>query len=133
MVVVRPQRYTFGFMERSPDFTLSAFDRCYREALNLLGSRSGRDGDKVAASGLTPCGSQVVRSPCFREAALVLECRKIYRDRIDPQGFLDREIHTHYPSQDYHAVYFGEVLRVEGTDRYVASGSQGLHGGRSGR
>ena len=53
-VVVRPSRYTRGFMEAYDSFTLSAFPEEQREALNLLGTRSGRDGDKIAASGLTP-------------------------------------------------------------------------------
>ncbi len=51
---VRPTRYTYGFMERSKRFTLSFFSRRCRSALNLCGTRSGRDVDKVAATGLTP-------------------------------------------------------------------------------
>ena len=52
-VVVRPQRYTYGFMERYDTFTLSAFPESYRKALDLLGVKSGRDGDKIAEAGLT--------------------------------------------------------------------------------
>ena len=48
-VVVRPHRYTFELIEAYPDFTLCAFSRDYRPALNLLGTKSGRDGDKIAA------------------------------------------------------------------------------------
>lgn len=120
MVVVRPQRYTHQFMERSPDFTLCSFPASHRKALNYLGSTSGRDGDKIARSGLTPCASQKVRSPCFGEARLVIECRKIYRDRLDPAGFLEPTIARNYASGDYHSVYFGEVLAVRGTDEFVA-------------
>jgi len=120
MVVVRPQRYTHEFMERCGDFTLCAFAREHREALNLLGTVSGRGRDKIAESGLTPCASAVARSPCFAEAKLVVECRKIYRDAIDPAGFLDPTIERNYPTRDYHSLYFGEVLAIRGTPEYLA-------------
>ena len=56
-VVVRPVRYTYEFMERYDTFTLCAFAKAHRSQLSLLGSRSGRDGNKIAASGLTPVAS----------------------------------------------------------------------------
>ena len=118
MVVVRPQRYTHEFMEAYPDFTLCAFPRRYREALSMLGSRSGRQGDKIGASGLTPCAATAVRSPVFAEASLLIECRKIYRDAIDPAGFLDPGIAANYPSRDFHSLYFGEVLASRGTEEH---------------
>jgi flavin reductase (DIM6/NTAB) family NADH-FMN oxidoreductase RutF len=114
MVVVRPQRYTHEFTERYGDFTLSSFPKRFRTALNLLGSTSGRQGDKIGKSGLTPCAAESVRSPCFEEATLVLECRKIYRDPIDPAGFLDPAIAANYPARDYHTMYFGEIVAARG-------------------
>ena len=45
-VVVRPQRYTFEFMERYPDFTLSVLPQDQKKAMQLMGSVSGRDRDK---------------------------------------------------------------------------------------
>ena len=59
-----------------------------------------RRGDKIAASGLTPCASEAVRAPCFVEGKLVLECRTIYRDAIDPAGFIDPSIAPNYPTRD---------------------------------
>ena len=53
-VVIRPQRYTFGFIEKGEEFTLSFFSHEYHKALSVCGTTSGRDTDKVAASGLTP-------------------------------------------------------------------------------
>ena len=55
-IVVRPIRHTYSFLERHDTFTLCAFPPAYRGALQLLGSRSGRDGDKIAEAGLTPIG-----------------------------------------------------------------------------
>lgn len=109
-VYVRPQRYTKEFIDHADRFTLSFFDEAYRPALNLCGSKSGRDLDKTAAAGLTPVFEN--ETVHFAEAKLVIECKKIYTDVIRPEGFLAPYIAGCYPKEDYHAVYMGEILRV---------------------
>jgi flavin reductase (DIM6/NTAB) family NADH-FMN oxidoreductase RutF len=114
-VVVRPSRYTYEFMEQYDTFTLCCFAETHKKALSLLGSRSGRDGDKIRASGLTPSAPVTVSAPVFEEAELVIECRKIYWEDFDPARFLVPEIEQSYPNHtDYHRAYFGEILHVEG-------------------
>jgi flavin reductase (DIM6/NTAB) family NADH-FMN oxidoreductase RutF len=111
MVVVRPQRYTYEFMEKSDSFTLCAFPmEQYRDALNLCGSRSGREIDKAKACNFTPIAMSQIKAPGFDEAELILECRKIYHDDFDPARFLVPEIQENYAEKDYHRMYFGEVL-----------------------
>ena len=117
-VVVRPVRHTFQFIEKFDSFTLSAFPDDCHDALLLLGSKSGRDGNKIAESGLTPQASARVGAPGFVEAELVLECRKIYSDDFDPARFLDPTIDRNYPEKDYHRMYFGEIVAVAGTGKY---------------
>jgi len=119
-VVVRPVRYTYRFMEWYDTFTLCAFAEAYRQALSLLGSKSGRDGDKIAESGLTPIPSTKVAAPGFAEADLIIECRKIYWDDLDPAHFLLPEIERNYPQKDYHRVYFGEIVAIYGDESYAA-------------
>ena len=46
-VVVHPTRHTYDFMEKYDSFTLSGFPVQHQEALQLLGTKSGRDGDKI--------------------------------------------------------------------------------------
>jgi flavin reductase (DIM6/NTAB) family NADH-FMN oxidoreductase RutF len=121
-VVVRPTRYTYQFMEEYGAFTLCAFPKENRKALSLLGSKSGRDGNKILESGLTPIASQKVASPGYAEAELIFECRKIYWGDIDPQHFLSGDIQQNYPLNDYHRFYFGEILHLEGVDRFVEKG-----------
>lgn len=122
MVVVRPSRYTFEFINQYDNFTLCAFSKQYRKALNLLGTKSGRDGDKIAESGLTPCAAAHVSSPIFAEAELIVECRKLYWQDFDPSHFLDKKIFEHYPDPDYHRMFYGEILSVVGeSDKYAAS------------
>lgn len=118
-VVVRPTRHTFLFMERYPDFTLCAFPDAMKDRLLYCGTHSGRDVDKVAACGLTPVALPPCGAPGYAEASLVLACRKVYTDDLDPKRFLDPSIAHHYDG-DYHRIYFGEVLAVEGTSEYLA-------------
>ncbi len=120
-VVVRPSRHTLTFLELHDSFTLSAFGPGRRDALQVCGSKSGRDIDKVQESGLTPIPSEQVDAPAFNEAQLILECRKIYHDDFKPSHFLSDEIEPCYGGGDYHRVYFGEVLAVHGIDRYRAA------------
>ncbi|HIV19705.1 MAG TPA: flavin reductase family protein [Candidatus Merdivicinus intestinigallinarum] len=109
-VFIRPQRYTKEFLDRFDNFTLSFYEESSREALKLCGSKSGRDLDKIKAAGLTPVHEN--GTTYFEEARLVLECKKIYLDKIRPEGFLDPSIQKNYPENDYHLIYMGEITRV---------------------
>ena len=113
-VVVRPTRHTHAFMERYESFTLCAFPEAYRSAVLLIGTKSGRDLDKIAASGLTPVPASAVAAPAYAEAELVVECRKMYWQDMDPGHFLDPSIDGNYPHKDYHRIYFGRVMALRG-------------------
>jgi len=119
-VVVRPSRYTFQFMEQYDTFTLCVLPAHLEPAWQLLGTKSGRDGDKIAESGLTVIASTRVAAPCFAEAELVIECRKMYWDDIVPEHFLDPEIDRNYANKDYHRIYFGEILAIRGRETWSA-------------
>jgi flavin reductase (DIM6/NTAB) family NADH-FMN oxidoreductase RutF len=118
MVVVRPARYTYEFMEKYPEFTLNKFPQAYAEKLEWCGAHSGRKVDKVKHTGLTPEASRRVAAPAFAEAELVLECRKTYWSDFEPARFLADFIAGNYPKKDYHRMYFGEILAVSGTQAY---------------
>jgi len=119
-VAVRHSRFTYEFIEKYDTFTLSAFPSKFHDALSLLGSRSGRDGDKITASGLTPIAGSRVASPVFAEAEIVIECQKMYADDLNPAHFLDTTIDKHYPQKDYHRIYYGEIVHTEAVQAYIA-------------
>lgn len=79
-VYLYPTRYTCELLRSSETFTVSFFPQEYRRELAFLGTHSGRDGDKIAASGLTPV--PVGDSIAFEEAELVFVCRKIYQHQL---------------------------------------------------
>jgi len=118
-VMVRSQRHTRQFMEEYGTFTLCAFRPAFHSALQLLGSKSGREGNKIAEAGLTAMASTSVGAPCFAEAALVFECRKSYWQDMDPAGFVSPAIAANYPGRDYHRFYFGEIVAMSGTEEYL--------------
>jgi flavin reductase (DIM6/NTAB) family NADH-FMN oxidoreductase RutF len=119
MVVVRPQRYTYQFMEQYPDFTLCHFPPEYSDALMFCGSYSGRDADKIGECGLIAIASAEVASPGFEQADLIVECRKMYFDDFEPEHFLAEFIEENYPAKDYHRIYLGEIKTVFATERYL--------------
>ena len=112
-VFVRPERYTYGFMESSEGFTLSFFDEKYREALNYCGAKSGRDYDKVAETGLTPYFTGP-GYPAFAEARLVMECRKLYAEQLTREAFTGSKIlTTHYSTKGgLHKLYIAKIEKV---------------------
>jgi len=109
-VFVRPQRYTFTFMERAGAFTLSFFPPEYRSALEYCGRVSGREVDKMAATGLTPLTGPL-DTVYFAQARLVLICRKLYAQDLQQAGFTAPEVCAEiYPRADFHRLYVGEIL-----------------------
>lgn len=110
IAMVRRSRYTFEFIERLPLFTLSFYEGKHRPALNMFGSRSGRDTDKLRESGFTP----IIRDDgavYYEESALVLVCRKLYSQDILPENFIDKTIDGNfYSDKDYHRLYFSEIV-----------------------
>ena len=110
VIYVRPQRYTKQFVDREEKYTLCFFPG-YKKEMGYLGTKSGRDEDKVAAVGLTPVFGDGFTY--FAEASLVLVCRKLYQAPLKEEYFLDKRIVTDdYPKKDFHDLYVGEILEV---------------------
>ncbi len=109
-VYIRPQRYTREFVEGSEYFTFTLFDG-YRKELNILGSKSGRDGDKIREVGfhVETVGGQ----PAFREGKTVFVCKKLYGRQLSPENFVETGIvGSCYPKQDFHYMYVGEIIGI---------------------
>ena len=96
-------------MGTADTFTLTFFEEEYREALNFCGAHSGRNVDKIARTDLTPIEWEK-QAVYFQQARLVLICKKVYMQDLDPTLFLDPVIHDAYPKKDYHRMYVGEII-----------------------
>lgn len=110
-VFIRPQRYTKEFIDNAETFSLSVLPQDYKKTLSYLGTVSGRDEDKIAKSGLTVAHDGA--TPYFEEAETVLVCRKLYRQEMTPESFIDESlVGANYPNNDYHAMYVAEIQDV---------------------
>lgn len=107
---VRPQRHTHRFMEESEYFTLSFFPEKYRPQLNLCGTKSGRDTDKVKECGFTVC-TGAGNAPYFEQADLVLVCRKRMVLPMDPAA-VPEDVKRKSYHDDFHDIYWGEIVEA---------------------
>ena len=109
-IYIRPQRYTLEFVEREDYYSLCFFGPDCRQALNLCGSKSGREVDKDAATGLTPCFDEA--APYYEQARLVFLCRKLYRQDLEEGCFLDKGLLEKWYDNDLHRMFIGEIVKV---------------------
>ncbi len=107
-VFIRPTRYTFQFSEKYEGMTLSFFTEHYREELKFCGAHSGKDIEKIHKCGFTKFET-ASGAIGFSEAWLILECKKLSYQDINPENFLDMKINNNYPKKDYHRMYICEI------------------------
>ena len=110
---VRPQRYTNELMESADNFSVSVFNDAYRDKLNYLGTVSGRDEDKITKSGFTLLTDEA--APYFTEADITIFCRKLYMQKLEKDCFAPfaQDFNAqHYPMNDHHFLYIGEITKV---------------------
>lgn len=114
MIAVRPERYTYEFIEENEYFTLSFFDKKYKKDLVYLGTKSGRDEDKVRNSNLNLVREK--KLSYFQEAKLIIKCKKKFRNEIEKDSFLDGNINSWYDGPNdiggKHIFYMGEIVEV---------------------
>ena len=111
-VFIRPERYTYEFIEKSEYFTLSFLGEEYKGIHKICGSKSGRDTDKIKESGLipqiTPAGNII-----FEQSRLSLECKKLYYDDLKKQNFIEPDIaEKWYSNAGYHRMYVAEIVNI---------------------
>lgn len=108
---IRPQRYTNEFVEREDYFSLSFYGDEMRDIHSVCGKLSGREVDKAEMTGLVPEFGE--KAPYFKQARLVLICKKQYVGKIEPEGFVDKAIIDRwYPIRDFHYFYVGKIEKA---------------------
>lgn len=110
-VMVRKSRYTYQLLENAKEFTVSVpLKKDLKKALALCGTKSGRDMDKFKEANLTAEAGKVLGTPVVGECDLHYECKIVYQQGMEP-ALLDPAIKKlAYPKQDYHVVYYGEIV-----------------------
>ena len=101
---------TASFMESKDTYTLSFYTEAYRDALNYCGTHSGKDGNKVQGSGLTPITTPN-GSKAFSEAWLIIECKKMVEQQFTPEAILDPAAREKWGAEP-HKMFIGEIINV---------------------
>ncbi len=111
-VYVKPCRYTYEFMNANDYFTVSFYPEENRKALAVMGSKSGRDCDKVKESGLTP--KYLENSVTYEQAEITILCKKIYYDDLIIERFPSeaKKFYEKDKEKEPHRMYIGEVIDI---------------------
>ena len=118
-VYLYPTRLTREYMNANDTFTVSFFSKEYKKALGILGTKSGRDGNKIVDSGLTPISLN--GSVGFQEANMIFTCRKIYGHQMSKED-IAQDVQEYYASNpkvypvdengdwNPHWIFIGEII-----------------------
>ena len=109
-VYIKPRRYTHEFMENNDFFVVSFFKEEYREALNKMGSLSGKNTNKDLEAKLTPV--EYKGTTIYKEASVIFICKKIYHQDLDVNNMPKEPINTYYKVEKPHTMYIGEVIEI---------------------
>ena len=114
-IFVRPERYTYEFIEQQEHLTLSFLGKENQEIHSVCGKESGRNCDKIQKTGLVP-----VTTPegnvTFEQARLTIEGRKLFCTDMKPEMFLDKAVlerwYNDQPGGSLHRIYVVEIENV---------------------
>ena len=109
IVYVKPIRYTYEFMESAEYFTVSFYDDIYKKEIAYLGTKSGRNTNKVFDVDFHPVEIEGYAAVSFKEAKHTIICKKIYSD-IFNDSVLDGIKDKYYKDEPYHKFYIGEIV-----------------------
>lgn len=75
MVGIVPKRYSYGLIKESGCFVVNLVGKDNKELFDYLGSHSGRDGDKLKATGAKLREGVKVNAPILDDCPVNIECR----------------------------------------------------------
>lgn len=121
-IYIRESRYTKELLDKNGEFTVNIPMGLYdkKKIMNICGSKSGHDMDKIKEANLTLVDSEKVSVPGIKELPLTLECRVLYKQKQDKKAIGKEQTDLYYPydipgtfhgsNRDYHTAYYGEIL-----------------------
>ena len=112
VAMVRKSRYSYYFLTKSGEFSVSAPYADMQREIEICGGQSGRDIDKIVACGFRLRPGLKIATPVLDIPGMHFECKVIYHrlmsaERLDPainELWYDR-VHG-----DYHAFFIAQVV-----------------------
>ncbi len=112
-VLVRKSRFTHELIEKATEFSVSVpLSSNLKQALAVCGTKSGRDIDKIKESGLTLKKGESIATPSIEGCEMVYECKIVYKQDMNPQLLSEDIKDKMYGDNDYHTIYYGEIVKV---------------------
>ena len=114
--ILQANRYTLALIEKEQTYTLSYFSNEYRDQILFLGSKSGRDSEKMKEVALTslrtPAGNMA-----YKEAKLIMECRLTAITTPNPNDFFAQDTKdyindVYVDTREYRKFVFGEMTYI---------------------
>lgn len=106
-ISLRKATYTYGNIMQHRAYTVNIPSQQYLEQTDFFGMVSGRDVDKLAATGLTATAGEFVNAPYIAEFPIVIECKVIET--------LDLGLHTLFIGQIVDVKADPAILNESGT------------------
>ncbi len=118
VVMVRPSRYTYEFIEDSGAFTVNVPTEALRQWVGVCGTRSGRDIDKFGDYDIVTVPSRAVPAVSIDACAMVYECRVVHVNDMVPAQLQPDIEQASYGGRDYHRFYYGEIQGAYAAEDY---------------
>ncbi len=112
--MVRDTRFTKSAMDNKMEFTVSIpTDDSLKSALGICGSKSGRDMEKIQECNLELIDSETVATPTVKCSGIVLECKVLYKQRMDASALHAEIKDKWYGDNNMHTMYYGEIINIK--------------------
>lgn len=111
IVLVRESRATYDLLENSNEFTISVpLLNDMKKEIGICGTKSLREIDKFKECNFIPIKGRKIDTPIIGEADLHYECKVIYKQKLDENVILPVVKSKYYINNDFHTVYYGEIV-----------------------
>ena len=99
---------SLDYISKNDYFTVSFYGDEHEEDLKYLGTKSGRDEDKVAKTSLTPV--KYFDSVSFKEAKATFYLKKIYQGEIFEDQLSQPIKEKYFIKDNNHYLFIGQVI-----------------------
>lgn len=115
IVYVRQSRHTKRLLDKNPEFTVNIpLGKVNKEIIQVCGTQSGRDVNKIEKLNLTLVPGETVSVPGIQELPLTLECKVIFKQDQALSAISKEDRERFYKAGtpndgDFHTAYYGEI------------------------
>ncbi len=111
-ILVRPSRYSHNLIKNSGCFTINVLEKEYFDKIAFCGKHSGSYCDKFEETKLTKIKSKVIPVSSIKESSMILECKVVFTNEVEPENLNDLYIAKYYTKADYHTMFTANIVNI---------------------